>query len=439
MEEIMDEEDNRNNDDNSSNRNDVAPALIAVHPFHISVAVAIASELRVFDLKGNCSVTLKVDSGGSLHHDLIRAIQFGANGKLFVSAGDDKLVKIWKTDSWHCINTVNSEKRVSAVAISNDGHYVCFADKFGVVYVVDLQGLDEDKSLINRKATTILAHYCSIITSLEFSPDGKFVISADRDHKIRVTVFPKKPLAGAHEIQSFCLGHTEFVSCLAFAYSPDCPRGYLVSGGGDSTVRSWDMTFGTLLSTCEVGTEAGSLESNKREEDICHAVTCICTTSNGTSVAVAVQGLQGVILLNCDLSNGTLSTAKVVPIGGGAFIPTCLASSLSSDFLWMVFGVSSLSGVDSPSLLGVRVLSLSKKSATDATADEPMVLEDKEIPGGAKLLEKLQGSVSIEEKLFPVAAEAMKAAMRNLLTKKQYPAENREFRKRGRNDRKFKQ
>ncbi|KAI8021581.1 hypothetical protein LOK49_LG03G00762 [Camellia lanceoleosa] len=25
----------------------------------------------------------------------------------------------------------------------------------------------------------------------------------------KVTVFPKKPLDGAHEIQSFCLGHTE--------------------------------------------------------------------------------------------------------------------------------------------------------------------------------------------------------------------------------------
>ncbi|KAK6940794.1 WD40 repeat [Dillenia turbinata] len=366
MKEIMDEIDNRNND-NTSNRNDVAPALIAVHPFHLSVAVAIASELRVFDLKGNRSVTLEDDSGGSLHHDLIRAIQFGANGKLFVSAGDDKLVKIWKTDSWHCMNTVNSEKRVSAVAISNDGHYVCFADKFGVVYVVDLLGLDEDKSLINKKATPLLAHYCSIITSLEFSPDGKFIISADRDYKIRVTVFPEKPLAGAHEIQSFCLGHTEFVSCLAFVYGPDYPRGYLVSGCGDSTFHLY------------------------AQFQMVH----------GTSIAVAVQGLP-------------------------------------SEFLWMVSGVSSLCGVGSPSLVGVRVLSLSKKFATDTT-DEPMVLEDREIPGGEKLLEKLQGSVSIEEKLFPVAAGAMKTAMHNLFTKKQYPAENREFRKRGRNDRKIKQ
>lgn len=43
----------------------------------------------------------------NLHKDSIRAIRYGEkNGKLFVSAGDDKLVKIWATDSWHCISTV---------------------------------------------------------------------------------------------------------------------------------------------------------------------------------------------------------------------------------------------------------------------------------------------------------------------------------------------
>lgn len=69
-----------------------------------------------------------------------------------------------------------------------------------------------------------------------FSPDGRFIVSADRDSKIRVmlqhhfnklklplinfvsdviwflckvSVVPKDPLKGAHEIQSFCLGHSE--------------------------------------------------------------------------------------------------------------------------------------------------------------------------------------------------------------------------------------
>ncbi|CAL5427810.1 unnamed protein product [Camellia sinensis] len=104
---------------------------------------------------------------------------------------------------------MSSEKRVSAVAISNDGLFVCFADKFGVVWFVDLDGFHENQALAGNKAAPILAYYCSIITSLEFSSDGRFIISVDRDFKIHVTLFPKKPLDGAHEIQSFCLGHSE--------------------------------------------------------------------------------------------------------------------------------------------------------------------------------------------------------------------------------------
>jgi tRNA (guanine-N(7)-)-methyltransferase subunit TRM82 len=55
---------------------------------------------------GGCAVSLSDDSGGSAHSDAIRAISFGAGGALFASAGDDKLVKVWKTGSWHCIRTM---------------------------------------------------------------------------------------------------------------------------------------------------------------------------------------------------------------------------------------------------------------------------------------------------------------------------------------------
>lgn len=45
-------------------------------------------------------------SGGSSHKDSIRAIRYSSDGSIFVSAGDDKLVKIWSTDSWNCINSM---------------------------------------------------------------------------------------------------------------------------------------------------------------------------------------------------------------------------------------------------------------------------------------------------------------------------------------------
>lgn len=55
---------------------------------------------------------------------------------------------------------------MSAVAISSDGLYVCFADKFGVIWVVNLEEKDGEFSSVNEKAAPMLSHYCSIITSL---------------------------------------------------------------------------------------------------------------------------------------------------------------------------------------------------------------------------------------------------------------------------------
>ncbi|GLT36350.1 hypothetical protein SLA2020_107340 [Shorea laevis] len=416
---------------------EVAPALISVHPTQNSVAVAVGSDLRVFDLIGDCGVTLVDESSEPFHKYSIRAMRYGAKGKLFVSAGDDKLVKIWSTESWHCIATVCSEKRVSAVAISNDGLHVCFADKFGVVWVVDLPGLENNEAPVNKKAVAMLAHYCSIITSLEFSPDGQFIISADRDFKIRVTIFPKKPLDGAHEIQSFCLGHTEFVSCLAFICTLDHPEGFLVSGSGDSTIRLWDIISGSLLDTCEVAAKAGQLKSDGNEE--VHAtVTALCTIQDCPLIAAAIQNLQGIMLLSCDLSSRALSIVKVVSITGETFIPTSLGSSITGELLWMVTGVSSLPGSAHPSFSRIKVISCFEENSVASKGHEPIVLEDNEIPGRTKLLEKLQGGVSIDEKDVLAAAEAVKRSMCNLLIKKQYPEENREFRKRTRNDRKIK-
>lgn len=128
----------------------------------------------------------------------------------------------------------------------------------------------------------------------------------------------------------------------------------------------------------------------------------------------------------------------MVPIGGETFIPTRLEVSFSTGLLWMVTGVSNLRGFEYPSLARVRVIS-GLKSNADFLQNEPFVLEDNEIPGGRKLLEKLQGSISFDEKVFMAAAEALKTAMSNLLIKKQYSVEKREFRKKTRNDRKIKQ
>ena len=129
----------------------------------------------------------------------------------------------------------------------------------------------------------------------------------------------------------------------------------------------------------------------------------------------------------------------MVSISEDPFIPTSLGSDSLKQFLWMVMGVSSLQGSDLASLARVRVLSgFSKSNIATLEEHKASLLDDKDIPGRELVLQKLQGTLSIEKEVLSSAAEAVKTAMRNLLIKKHYPVEKREYRKRGRNDRKNK-
>ncbi|KAL6636908.1 hypothetical protein ACP70R_024480 [Stipagrostis hirtigluma subsp. patula] len=416
-----------------------APALVAAHPQGHSVAVAVGPELRVFDLKAGCAVSLSDDCGGRSHSDAIRAISFSATGDLFASAGDDKLVKVWKTDSWRCVRTITSEKRVSAVAISNDGLYVTFADKFGVVWLVTVGEHGGEQVSVDNKPVSILGHYCSIITGMKFSPDGRFIATADRDFKIRVTLFPKKPLKGAHEIQSFCLGHTDFVSCIAFTCNSE-GRSFLLSGGGDSTVRLWDYINGCLLDTCQVRDKVGELLEPNETDDSNLAIADICPTNDGSLVAVAIQSFNGVILFTCDLTEKKLSFLKVIKMEKN-YIPTSLASSFSSELLWTVMGASNMPNQAASQLLTLlRIIPRFQKDLLSTSDHGPAILEDSEVPHGEKLLLALQGSLddAKQEEVLASVLAALKVSMHKMLVKKHYSEERREQRKRGRNDKKIK-
>ena len=98
-------------------------------------------------------------------------------------------------------------KKISAAVFSADGRYAIFADKFGDVHVAvvaaqpDQQPAAHPATLSDQKSGTdhhvpelLLGHFCSIITDLAVSPDGRYVVSTDRDHKIRVSIMPPNPM-----------------------------------------------------------------------------------------------------------------------------------------------------------------------------------------------------------------------------------------------------
>lgn len=130
------------------------------------------------------------EQGG--HGQPIHALAFTPNGSLLLSGGDDKLLKLWSTDSWQCIKTLSAPKKISAAAFSADAKHVMFADKFGDVLCGTTSATGASSAVV--PGNLLLGHFCAVVTSLQSTPDSKFLISTDRESKVRVSVLPENPL-----------------------------------------------------------------------------------------------------------------------------------------------------------------------------------------------------------------------------------------------------
>lgn len=319
----------------------VAPSLIRVQPHGAVVVVAIGAALRVFDTSSQQPVSLADTTVPGRHGDVIRAAAFDGSGRLFASAGDDKLVKVWDASSWACLRTWRTGKKVSAAVFSHDGRWLLVADKFGVVSVLPTAPPPAEVAVEIAQPSQLLAHCCSIITCLASSLDGRFVASGDRDFKVRVSVFPPEPFHGAPEIESFCLGHSLFVTCVAFVGpTPAQPSGCLLSGGGDGTVRLWEPLSGQQLCNVtlaappkdETGGEAMELRGSER------AVVAMAVAPDQHCVAVSMESLEEVVLLACNPSAGQLIVKQRVCLKGVG-PPSSLAFSSQGE-LWLVAGAA---------------------------------------------------------------------------------------------------
>ncbi|KAL3418976.1 WD repeat domain-containing protein [Phlyctema vagabunda] len=215
--------------------------------------------------------------------------------------GEDKSIRVFQHDGRGHLLQLSQRampKRPCALAITDDDLTIISADKFGDVYSLPLivpgdditgirtssdtplimsistpqpftpaandltvhsvrnrKALENQKRQTNRPAEklapefehTLLLGHVSMLTDIALSTlDGKgFIITADRDEHIRVS----RGMPQTHVIESFCLGHTEFISRLCLVEGrPEI----LISGGGDDALFVWDWHSGHLISKAEL-------------------------------------------------------------------------------------------------------------------------------------------------------------------------------------------
>ena len=169
-----------------------------------------------------------------------------------------------------------------------------------------------------------------MITSLALSHDGKLLATTDRDAKVRVSIMPSNPLNGAHEIQSFGFGHTDFVSCATFVRQNDSE--VLVSGGGDGMLRVWDPLTGSEICCLEIGKNEET-EGNP-STTFAKPVLALCPSQDGSHLVVAVDGEASLCLVKLDIPGRKIMEVGRSSVAGLPF-PTDIWKDTAGNFLFI--------------------------------------------------------------------------------------------------------
>jgi WD40 repeat protein len=262
---------------------------------------------------------LVIDSGG--HQAAVTFLAFTKDGKHLVSAGEDKVIRVWDIASGTA-RVIRGQigdgplGMIYAAALSPDNRYIAVGGWLGP---------DVDRSVIRihelqtGKVVALLRGHTSVILSLAFSPDGRYLASGSRDETVG--------LWDTSEWRNlrFLIGHRHDVYAVSF--SPDGK--HLVSGSYDGTLRIWEVASGKLIA--DMGNSGEPVRAAAASPDGRYIVTM----SAGGSMRVW-DANTGVFVGQMPTPGGIISNSSFSPDGR-----LLVTGSGPNDFISHVFEIPS--------------------------------------------------------------------------------------------------
>jgi guanine nucleotide-binding protein subunit beta-2-like 1 protein len=192
--------------------------------------------IKLWNTLGVCKYTISEDGHKSSeegHRDWVSCVRFSPNiqAPLIVSAGWDKLVKVWTLDHWIKLRTnlIGHKGYVNAVTVSPDGSLCASGGKGGTAMLWDL---NEGRHLSSLEAGDVIHALC-------FSPIRYWLCAATAS-SIKIWDLESKVCVDELKPETVPLGKkAQPVQCISLAWSNNGST--LFAGYTDGFIRVWTV------------------------------------------------------------------------------------------------------------------------------------------------------------------------------------------------------
>lgn len=224
-----------------------------------------------------------------------------------ISCDNKYLGIITSTSKQLLIYTVPELKLVKNFTLPRSASKINFDRNQSKIFVADKTGDVLSYDILNDNGGTKLLGHLSLLLNVIHTNDAKYLITSDRDEKIRVSHYPN-----TYNIQTYCMGHKEFVHYIELLAHNEK---FLISASGDGTIKIWDYVTGCLHYTIDVNTDISdehlkedfkkcmSLESLEVSNLPIVHVTQTYLNYSCSLIAVSVHSLNNLLLYSIKMVN----------------------------------------------------------------------------------------------------------------------------------------